>query len=116
LILPAKKIYKPEEVKEKGKIKAGQYMQLKGSPDWVLEIVSDDSLVRIAAYKMLAKNGDKAAFDTHQKRMAALGAVYTVDPYRRTPDEVVAALFRDPDAEQRRPMNQRVVRDVAMPT
>ena len=31
----------------------------------------------------------------NQKRMAAVGAVYTIDPYVRTPDEVVAALFRD---------------------
>jgi hypothetical protein len=29
------------------------------------------------------------------KRMAAVGAVYTIAPYGRTPDEVVAALFRD---------------------
>lgn len=35
----------------------------------------------------------------NQKRMATVGAVYTVDPYVRTPDEVVAALFRDPDYE-----------------
>jgi hypothetical protein len=34
----------------------------------------------------------------NQKRMATVGAVYTVDPYLRTPEEVVAALFRDPDA------------------
>src|SRR5262249_28721631 len=33
------------------------------------------------------------------KRMATLAAVYTVDPYVRTPEEVVAALFRDPDYE-----------------
>jgi hypothetical protein len=35
----------------------------------------------------------------NQKRMATVGAVYTVDPYPRTPDEVVAALFRDPEAQ-----------------
>jgi hypothetical protein len=35
----------------------------------------------------------------NQKRMATVGAVYTVDPYVRTPAEVVAALFRDPDYE-----------------
>ena len=33
----------------------------------------------------------------NQKRMAAVAAVYTVDPYVRTADAVVAALFRDPD-------------------
>jgi hypothetical protein len=31
----------------------------------------------------------------NQKRMATVGAVYTVDPYVRTPEDVVAALFRD---------------------
>ena len=35
----------------------------------------------------------------NQKRRATVGAVYTVDPYVRTPEEVVAALFRDPDYE-----------------
>jgi hypothetical protein len=35
----------------------------------------------------------------NQKRMATVGAVYTVDPYVRTPEDVVAALFRDPDYE-----------------
>jgi hypothetical protein len=40
----------------------------------------------------------------NQKRMAAVASVYTVDPYLRTADEVVAALFRDPDYEpERRP-------------
>ena len=35
----------------------------------------------------------------NQKRMATVGAVYTIDPYVRTPEDVVAALFRDPDYE-----------------
>jgi hypothetical protein len=35
----------------------------------------------------------------NQKRMATVGAVYTVDPYVRTAEEVVAALFRDPGYE-----------------
>ena len=35
----------------------------------------------------------------NQKRMATVGAVYTVDPHVRTPEDVVAALFRDPDYE-----------------
>src|SRR5205807_9427975 len=35
----------------------------------------------------------------NQKRMATVGAVYTVDPYVRTPQDVVAALFRDHDFE-----------------
>lgn len=40
--------------------------------------------------------GDKAS----QKRMATVGTVYTVDRYVRTPEQVVAALFRDePEAQ-----------------
>lgn len=35
----------------------------------------------------------------NQKRMATVGAVYTVDPHVRTAEEVVATLFRDPDYE-----------------
>ena len=35
--------------------------------------------------------GEKAS----KKRMATVGAVYSVDRYRRTPEEIVAALFRD---------------------
>ncbi len=35
----------------------------------------------------------------NQKKMATVGAVYTIDPYVRTAADVVAALFRDPDYE-----------------
>ena len=43
----------------------------------------------------------------NHKRMATVGAVYTVAPYVRTPAEVVAALFRDPDYQPRpRPQPQ----------
>jgi hypothetical protein len=35
----------------------------------------------------------------NQKRMATVGSVYTVDPYRRTVEDVVAALFYDADYE-----------------
>jgi hypothetical protein len=38
-----------------------------------------------------------AATRVNGKRMAAVGAVYSIDPYVRTPEEVVAALFRDPN-------------------
>ena len=47
----------------------------------------------------------------NQKRMAAVAAVYTVDPYVRTADDVVAALFRDPDYEpgpRPKPCHKRV--------
>lgn len=49
------------------------------------------------------------------KKMALLGTVYTVDPLRRTPEEVVASLFRDPKepaAEERpsrpKPQHKRI--------
>ena len=47
----------------------------------------------------------------NQKRMATVGAVYTVDPHVRTPEDVVAALFRDPDYQaqpQPEPCHKRV--------
>jgi hypothetical protein len=34
------------------------------------------------------------------RRMATLGCVYTVDPYIRTPEQIVAALFRDRTVDQ----------------
>jgi hypothetical protein len=43
--------------------------------------------------------GEKAS----QKRMATVGAVYSVDRYVRTPEQIVAALFRD----EPRPANDR---------
>jgi hypothetical protein len=47
----------------------------------------------------------------NHKRMATVGAVYTVDAYVRTADEVVAALFRDPDYQpgpRPKPCHKRV--------
>jgi len=47
--------------------------------------------------------GDKAS----RKRMATVATVYTVDRYRRTPEEVVSALFRDaPEPSRDRPQPQ----------
>jgi hypothetical protein len=47
--------------------------------------------------------GDKAS----RKRMATVAAVYTVERYRRTPEEIVAALFRDaPEPAGDRPQPQ----------
>lgn len=37
--------------------------------------------------------GEKA----NKKQMACIGCVYSVDPHPRTPEELVATLFRDPD-------------------
>src|SRR5262249_51676010 len=51
--------------------------------------------------------GDKAS----QKRMATVATVYAVDRYRRTPAEVLAALFRDapePSRDRPRPQSKEV--------
>ena len=53
----------------------------------------------------MRRRRDEAPIDGHRpkrgpkpntKKMALLGTVYTVDPLRRTPEEVVASLFREP--------------------
>jgi hypothetical protein len=47
----------------------------------------------------------------NQKRMAIVGTVYSVAAHVRTPEEVVAALFRDPEVQRRprpQPHNKRV--------
>jgi hypothetical protein len=53
------------------------------------------------------KKGEKA----NEKQMAAVGCVYTVDSKIRTPEEVVAALFRErscrKSAEEREPVAQQ---------
>lgn len=46
--------------------------------------------------------GDKAS----RKRMATVGTVYSVDRYRRTPEEVVAALFHERSEPSTRPQPQ----------
>ena len=51
--------------------------------------------------------GEKAS----QKRMATVATVYTVDRYRRTPEEVLAALFGDasePSANRPKPQHKEV--------
>ena len=42
------------------------------------------------------KKGEKA----NKKQMACIGVVYSVDRHVRTPEELVAALFRDPDSKR----------------
>jgi len=55
---------------------------------------------RVPAYR---RKGEKAS----QKRMATVGTVYSVDRYLRTPEQVVAALFRDgPRPTESRPQPQ----------
>jgi hypothetical protein len=55
--------------------------------------------------------GEKAS----RKQMATLGAVYTVDRYVRTPEEVVAALFREgrPEGPRPQPCHKRVMASLA---
>jgi hypothetical protein len=49
--------------------------------------------------------GEKA----NKKRMAAVGAVYTIEPFARTPDEVIDEVMRKTAAERRpRPTHKRV--------
>jgi hypothetical protein len=51
-----------------------------------------------------------------RKRMATVGTVYGVDRYPRTPEEVVAALFRDaPAAAPQRPLPQQKVAWASLP-
>jgi hypothetical protein len=59
------------------------------------------------AAKAYRGKGEKAS----RKRMATVGAVYSVDRHVRTPEQVVAALFRDglePPPERPRPCHKRV--------
>jgi hypothetical protein len=54
---------------------------------------------------LVREDADKVpAFDEKERpgnrRMATLGCVYTVDPHVRTPEQIVAALFRDPTVSQ----------------
>ena len=49
------------------------------------------------------KKGEKA----NKKQMACIGCVYTVDPHLRTPEELVATLFRDPDRPRQKPPEAR---------
>ena len=45
------------------------------------------------------QKGEKA----NKKQMACIGSVYSVDPHVRTPEELVAVLFRDPDRPKSKP-------------
>lgn len=42
-----------------------------------------------------------------RKKMATVGSVYTIDPYVRTPQDIVEALFRDPAEEDSQPSGGR---------
>jgi hypothetical protein len=83
----------------------GNFRDLQGSPPAAEEgqivVVTADCkgvVIRGQGTPTVCGGQRPAGQRANQKRMATVGAVYTVDPYVRTPDEVVAALFRDPDA------------------
>lgn len=84
----------------------GQFRDLQGSPPAAEEgeivVVTADCkgiVIRGQGTKAVCGGERPAGQRANQKRMATVAAVYTVEPYRRTVDDVVAALFRDPDYE-----------------
>jgi hypothetical protein len=84
----------------------GWFRDLQGAPPPVEEgqivVVTADCkgiVMRGQATPTVCGGERPAGQRVNGKRMATVGAVYTVDPYRRTAADVVAALFRDPDYE-----------------
>jgi hypothetical protein len=82
------------------------FRELQGSPPAAEEgqivVVSADCkgiVIRGQGSKTVCGGERPGGQRANQKRMAAVAAVYTVAPYPRTPNEVVAALFHDPDYE-----------------
>jgi hypothetical protein len=82
------------------------FRDLQGSPPAAEEgqivVVSADCkgvVIRGQGTKTVCGGQRPAGQRANQKRMAAVAAVYTVDPYMRSAAEVVAALFRDADYE-----------------
>jgi hypothetical protein len=84
----------------------GDFRELQGAPPAAEEgqivVVTADCkgvVIRGQGTKTVCGGERPGGQRANQKRMATVGAVYTVDPYVRTPAQVVAALFRDPDYE-----------------
>jgi len=84
----------------------GWFRDLQGSPppaeEGQIVVVSADCkgiVMRGQATPTVCGGQRPAGQRVNGKRMATVGAVYTVDPYVRTAAAVVAALFRDPDYE-----------------
>jgi len=82
----------------------GLFRDLQGSPPAAEEgqivVVSADGkgiVIRGQGTKTVCGGERPAGQRANQKRMAAVASVYTVAPYVRTVDQVVAARFRDPD-------------------
>src|SRR5262245_60565531 len=84
----------------------GWFRDLQGSPpaaeEGTIVVVTADCkgiVIRGQGTPTVCGGERPAGQRANQKRMATVGAVYTVDPYVRTAAEVVAALFREPDYE-----------------
>jgi hypothetical protein len=54
-------------------------------------------MCRPAAERPMQAHDREAAPKAHRKTMAVVGTVYTIDPFVRTPQEVVESLLRSPD-------------------
>lgn len=60
-------------------------------------------LINTADGKGVTMRASETPGESNKKRMALLGSVYTIDPYQRTPDEVLEALFADPKTPREPP-------------
>jgi hypothetical protein len=68
---------------------------------------------RPASEAPIQSHDREQALKTNRKKMAVVGTVYTIDPFVRSPEEVAASLFRDPDddallAERPEPQHKRL--------
>jgi hypothetical protein len=57
--------------------------------------------------KPIESHHSKSGPKPNRKKMATVGAVYSVDPHVRTPEEVVGALFRDTDQQDNQDKKKR---------
>lgn len=76
------------------------------SQEGELLIVTEDNkgipMVRPVAEKPAGAHRSKGE-KANKKQMACIGCVYSVDRHTRTPEQLVATLFRDPDRPQEQP-------------
>jgi hypothetical protein len=82
----------------------GIFRELQGTPpaaeEGAIVVVTADCkgiVIRGQGTKTVCGGERPGGKRANQKKMATVGAVYTVEPYVRTPKEVAAALFNDPD-------------------
>jgi hypothetical protein len=60
-------------------------------------------MVNTVDAKGVAMRASETAGERGKKKMALLGSVYSIAPYRRTPEEVLEALFADPHRQREKP-------------